>query len=290
MHNKMPSKRTTERIARVALYFFSALAVVLGLLVWPARVVALGNAHGLAGWLVIITLWTLAVMAWRRGVPRSRVWAAVAWGVVTALGASAQYKLPAGSVITILHVATGLGAIAWGAYLVARMRQEHDDFDHHLVLPIADAANAFLARKRIAVTGVSRHAQTHGANVVFKRLRECGYDVFAINPNAKEVEGVACFPSLRAVPGGVDAVLIATRADRAMGTMQECAELGIKQVWMHRSVGAGSVSQQAAEWGRAHGISVIAGGCPLMFEPVADPAHKTMRSLYTLTGRVPRHV
>ena len=284
------SKRTMERIARAVLYFSGGLAVVLGLLVWPGRVVAIGNAHGLVGWLVILTLWALAAMAWRRGVQRSRVWAAVGWGFVTALGASAQYELPAGSAITILHVATGLGAIAWGAYLVARIRQEHDDADHHLVLPIAKAANAFLARKRVAITGVSRHPQTHGANIVFKRLRACGYEVFAINPNAAQIDGATCYPNLHAIPGGVDAVLIATRADRAMDTMRECADLGVKHVWMHRSVGVGSVSQEAAEWGRAHGLSVIAGGCPLMFEPVADPAHKTMRSLYTLTGKVPRHV
>jgi hypothetical protein len=70
--------------------------------------------------------------------------------------------------------------------------------------------------------------------------------------------------------------------------MRECAELGIEHVWMHRSVGGGSVSRTAAEYGRERGISVIAGGCPLMFEPVADGAHKVMRFVFTLTGAVPR--
>jgi hypothetical protein len=48
---------------------------------------------------------------------------------------------------------------------------------------IRDAAEAFLANKRIAVTGVSRNPKSgHGSNVVYKRLRDQRYDVFAVNP------------------------------------------------------------------------------------------------------------
>ncbi|MGH8835643.1 MAG: CoA-binding protein, partial [Actinomycetes bacterium] len=88
----------------------------------------------------------------------------------------------------------------------------------------------------------------------------------------------------------VEAVVIATRPEIAEQTMRECAELGIKQVWMHRSFGAGSVSSTAAEYGRQQGITVIDGGCPLMFEPVADPGHKVMRFVFTMAGNVPRQV
>lgn len=154
---------------------------------------------------------------------------------------------------------------------------------------IATAASEFLAKQRIAVTGVSRHQEGHGSNVVYQRLRERGYQVFAVNPNAQAVEGDRCYPDLRSIPGGVEAVVIGTRPELADGTMRECAELGIEHVWMHRSVGGGSVSRSAAEYGRQRGISVIPGGCPLMFEPVADGGHKVMRFVFTLTGKVPRH-
>src|SRR6266498_2697651 len=108
-----------------------------------------------------------------------------------------------------------------------------------------EAAHAFLVNKRIAVTGVSRTSKDHGANTVFKRLRDRGYEVFAVNPNADEVEGAHSYHDLKSIPGGVDAVVIATAPDNAEGTMRECDELGIKQVWMHRSYGAGSVSDAA---------------------------------------------
>jgi predicted CoA-binding protein len=153
---------------------------------------------------------------------------------------------------------------------------------------IDEAAGAFLANKRVAVTGVSRTPKTHGSNNVYKRLRERGYEVFAVNPNAREVEGDRCYEDLTSIPGGVDAVVIGTRPEIAEDTMHACAELGIKHVWMHRGPGAGSVSPAATEYGRQHGITVIDGGCPCMFGPTADFGHKIMRFVYA--GHVPKQV
>jgi predicted CoA-binding protein len=155
---------------------------------------------------------------------------------------------------------------------------------------IKDAATEFLANRRIGVTGVSRSPEGHGANVVYRRLRERGYEVFAINPNADRVEGDPCYHELKSVPGGVDAVVIGTRSETAGDTMRECADLGIQFAWMHRGPGAGSVSEGAADYGRERGIHVIDGGCPLMFGPTADFGHKCMKSILTLTGAVPRKV
>jgi predicted CoA-binding protein len=155
---------------------------------------------------------------------------------------------------------------------------------------IGQAAAEFLASKRIAVTGVSRKPQGHGSNIVYQRLRERAYEVFAVNPNAEEVEGDRCYADLKTIPDGVDAVVIGTRPEIAETTMRECADLGIKYVWMHRAFGAGSVSDTATKYGREHGINVIDGGCPLMFDPTADPGHKVMRLVCTLTGKVPRRV
>lgn len=156
--------------------------------------------------------------------------------------------------------------------------------------PISEAASEFLGNKRIAVTGVSRHPQDHGSNNVYRRLRERGYEVYAVNPNAERVEGDRCYHDLKSIPGGVGAVVIGTSPANAEATMRECAELGIKHVWMHRGPGAGSVSEAATEYGRQQGISVIPGGCPLMFRPTADGGHRAMRFVFSFTGAVPREV
>jgi predicted CoA-binding protein len=155
---------------------------------------------------------------------------------------------------------------------------------------IKDAASDFLAHKRVAVTGVSRNAKDHGANVVYQRLRSRGYTVFAVNPNADEVEGDRCYHDLRSIPGGVEAVVIGTSPEHAEETMRECADLHVTHVWMHRGPGRGSVSDSAAVYGREHGITVIDGGCPCMFGPTADAGHKAMRLVLTMSGNVPKRV
>lgn len=155
---------------------------------------------------------------------------------------------------------------------------------------IKEAAAAFLACRRIAVTGVSRTPASHGGNLVFDRLRERGYDVVPVNPHTEAIGGMPCYPDLASIPGGVEAVVIATRPEHADATIAECVTLGIRFVWMHRAIGAGSVSAGAAAAGRRAGITVIDGGCPLMFEPTADGSHKVLRTLCTLVGTVPRSV
>lgn len=155
---------------------------------------------------------------------------------------------------------------------------------------IADAAAEFLAQRRVAVTGVSRDPQNHGSNVVYGRFRDRGYEVFAVNPNATEIDGERCYPDLGSIPGGVGAVVIGTAPERARETIEQCVELGIGHVWFHRGPGAGSLDPDAAQYAREQGIAVIDGGCPCMFGTTADVGHKIMRPLLKLSGNVPRRV
>jgi predicted CoA-binding protein len=112
--------------------------------------------------------------------------------------------------------------------------------------------------------------------------------VFAVNPNASTVEGDRAYPDVRSIPGGVDAVVIGTRPEHANATVRECADLGVKYVWMHRGIGPGSVSPEATAYGREHGMTVIDGGCPLMFGPTSDLGHRVIKFIYA--GNVPKHV
>jgi uncharacterized protein len=142
---------------------------------------------------------------------------------------------------------------------------------------IVDSGRQMSLTERSLRAGRRSHGQDQGRRI-------------GVNPNADEVEGDACYHDLKSIPGGVDAVVIATRSETAEATMRECDELGITHVWMHRSFGAGSVSKAAADYGRQHGIKVIDGGCPLMFAPTADTGHRVMRMVCTLAGAVPRRV
>ena len=148
----------------------------------------------------------------------------------------------------------------------------------------------FLTQRRIAVAGVSRVPATHGANTVYRRLKTRGYDVFAVNPNTETVEGDRAYRDLRSIPGGVDAVVIGTAAKRAPSIVRECKELGISRVWMHAGLSESSVSPEAVEYCRANDMTVIAGGCPLMFDPTADFGHRCMRWFLERRGVVPKGI
>ena len=152
---------------------------------------------------------------------------------------------------------------------------------------VTEATADFLAQRRIAVAGVSRKAAGHGGNYVYTTLRKRGYEVFAVNPNADTVEGDPCYRDLASIPGGVDGVVIATNPAATGSVVDECVRLGIHRVWMHRSFGGGSVDEAAVKTGRAAGITVIAGACPLMFGDKADVGHKCMRWVLGFTSSKP---
>lgn len=147
-------------------------------------------------------------------------------------------------------------------------------------------ARDFLAQKRIAVVGVSREGGT--GNAIFRKLRDEGYTVFAVNPHTDRIEGAPCYPSVRDLPGPVDGVFLVTKPDVSEQVMRDCVEAGVPRVWMHYNPMAGpamsSVSDAAVVYGREHGLTVIAGGCPMMF---LEFFHKVMRWFLGATGKLP---
>jgi len=145
----------------------------------------------------------------------------------------------------------------------------------------------FLSANRIAVTGVSRDPR-QAANAIFRKLRDSGHDVVAINPSATEVEGVRCYPNVAACPGTIDAVMVASPPAVSLSLVNDCAAHGITRIWFHRSFGQGSVSRDAVEACKARDISCVIGGCPLMFCAPVDPVHRCMRWWLARRGRVPR--
>jgi uncharacterized protein len=151
---------------------------------------------------------------------------------------------------------------------------------------LTERAEAFLAQPRIAVAGVSRTRQD-AANLIYRRLKGRGYQVFPVNPHASMIEGDVCYPTVAAIPGGVTAVVIATRPSVTEEIVRQCPEAGVTHVWMHRSLAHGhSVSAEALAFCEAHGIDVVPGGCPLMFGKTADFGHRCMRWIMQMGGRL----
>jgi predicted CoA-binding protein len=148
----------------------------------------------------------------------------------------------------------------------------------------------FLSQKKIAVVGVSDQRET-GCNMAYKRFKEAGYAVSAVNPRISSFEGDPCYPDLQSIPEVPEAVFILTNPEVTETVVEECVDLGIKYVWMHCMMGTKpglvasmtSVSPSAVERCRENGITVIPGSCPNQFlNP--DIGHAIMRGLWRTLG------
>ena len=152
---------------------------------------------------------------------------------------------------------------------------------------LPESVAAFLDGERLAVAGVSRDGK-QPANAIYRRLVESGFQVYPVNPSSSEVEGVAAYPDVLSLPEPVDGVMIVTHPDVSAQVVRDCAEADIGRVWFHRSIGRGSVSDEAVDECGRLGIECIVGGCPMMFCEPVDFGHKCMRWWFQRKGRVPR--
>jgi predicted CoA-binding protein len=148
----------------------------------------------------------------------------------------------------------------------------------------------FLAQKKIAVVGVSDKRET-GCNLAYRKFKEAGYTVSAVNPRLTSFEGDPCYPDLKSIPDKPEAVFILTNPNITEQVVQQCVDLGIPRVWMHCMMGTKpglaanttSVSQDAVHMCQENGITVIPGSCPNQFlKP--DFGHKMMRVMWRTVG------
>mgnify|MGYP005833580969 CR=1 FL=1 len=146
----------------------------------------------------------------------------------------------------------------------------------------------FLAQKRIAIVGVSRD-KDELANALFRSLRDQGHEVVPVNPNAAELEGQPAYPNVKAIPGGADAALIMVSPSATEQAVRDCADAGVKRVWVYGIMGESSLpaeKQAAVAFCREHGIDVIPGRCPYMF--IGSFMHKAHGWFLKIVDKYPK--
>ena len=144
----------------------------------------------------------------------------------------------------------------------------------------------FLSRKRLAAVGVSRNPKDFTRDLFREFLRR-GYDMVPVNPSVPEMEGRPCFARLQEVTPPVEGVLLLTSTAVTDQVVRDCAEAGIRRVWMHRGAGMGAVTSSAVEFCQSQGIDVVPGECPLMFLPDTAFFHRAHAFIRRITGRYP---
>jgi predicted CoA-binding protein len=148
---------------------------------------------------------------------------------------------------------------------------------------------SFLAQKRIAMVGISRERQNIGLSL-FEEFRRHGYEVLPVNPNVPEMLGQRCFARVQEIQPPPDAALLLTSPAVTNSVVRDCAEAGIKRIWMYRGGGHGSVSAEAVEFCRAHGIELVPGQCPFMFLSPVRSVHRFHRFVTKIIGHYPRRL
>jgi predicted CoA-binding protein len=137
----------------------------------------------------------------------------------------------------------------------------------------------FIQSKRLAVVGVSSSPQKFG-NMLYKELKQRGYQVFAVHPKLEKTDGDRCYPNLTALQGTVDGVVINTKPERAVEVLREAGQIGLKRAWLQQ--GSGSV--EAERVAKELGISIVTGKCILMYAQPVRSFHKVHRFFAKIFG------
>jgi uncharacterized protein len=141
----------------------------------------------------------------------------------------------------------------------------------------------FLEPKKLVVIGVSRK-KNEFSRMAYVFLKNNGYQVFPINPNASEIEGDKCYSDIRSLPEKVGSALVLLPPEKTIEILPEIEAAGIRHVWLQQQ----TESPQAIQFCRDHGMDVVYGHCIFMFaEPVAF-FHKMHKWGLKIAGKLPK--
>jgi predicted CoA-binding protein len=140
----------------------------------------------------------------------------------------------------------------------------------------------FLGQRSLAVAGASRSGKKMG-NAILKALKEKGYKVFPIHPEAESLDGTQCYHSLESLPEKVGGIVLCLPPIQTEKVLTEVHAAGINRVWMQQ----GAESYAALRFCEKNGIKVVHNQCILMFIEPVESIHKIHRWIWKLLGKYP---
>lgn len=91
------------------------------------------------------------------------------------------------------------------------------------------ALDSIFKPRSVAVVGASRSANTIGHQIL-ANLVDYGFTgaVYPVNPKADSIHSIKAYPSVGAIPGGVDLAVISVPKEQALAAAEECGKAGVK--------------------------------------------------------------
>jgi uncharacterized protein len=143
--------------------------------------------------------------------------------------------------------------------------------------------NEFLAPKSLAFIGLSRDPKKF-SRAIFKELQGKGYDIYPVNPNMDDVEGVKCYHDVADLPESVRYGLLMTPKQNTAGAVENAIHHGFTHLWIQQ----GAETKEAVEIAKQNAVKVVHGACIMMH---ANPSgvHKFHGFLSKIFGAFPKN-
>jgi len=132
----------------------------------------------------------------------------------------------------------------------------------------------FVGSKKIAIVGMSRSGKKFG-NMASKELKAKGYEIFPVHPEAKEIDGMSCYPDLKSLSGIVDSVWISILPKNVPPVLEEAAQIGLKNIWLQQGAWSNEVQQTIEQLQ----LQVVSKKCIMMYAPPVKSVHKFHRTI-----------
>lgn len=141
----------------------------------------------------------------------------------------------------------------------------------------------FITGKRIAVVGASRTNDKYKfGNMAAAELKKRGYDIYLVHPQAETIQGEATYPSLNALSGKVDGVLVSLPASKGVEVLGDAAAAGLRNVWIQQ----GGESPELIQVGEELKLNMVTGKCILMYAQPVRSFHTIHRFIARISGKL----
>jgi len=129
--------------------------------------------------------------------------------------------------------------------------------------------------RSVAIVGASPDNLMSFAGWAMGSLKSAGFPaIYPVNPRHSEAFGLTCYPSVSAIPGPVDHVIVCIPAEKSMDVLDDCARKGVMSVHFFTAGFSESGEKSRAELERAMlqkardgGFRIIGPNCTGLFVP-----------------------
>ncbi|HBF88030.1 MAG TPA: hypothetical protein DDX39_05240 [Bacteroidales bacterium] len=145
-----------------------------------------------------------------------------------------------------------------------------------------ESINDFLNAKKFAMVGVSTNKNKFGY-VIFKELREKGFEICPIHRTATEIDGVKCYKSVDEIPSDFEKLYLLTQKTQTNEILTQASRKGLKHIWVQQMSHTAETEKIAKE----NNVNLIHKSCIFMF---ANPVHihKFHRNIMSFFGKLPK--